>query len=491
MQREQLWVRRPRLAIAMAALPALLLMLLYAPSLGSPYRLDDFAWLSLPNPLNHGRNLLWALFSPQAQGTIRPLGDRVWFLLASSWFGLNPVPLHLLALVTQIANVLLVIAVGRRLLGSLTAGTIAAALWIVHSSLGEPMVWASAFNEVLYTFWFLLALNALFRWIDSGRSAWLILHLLAIILGFGTLELMITFPPIVAAYLALFAPERWKAVLPSTAIASIYVVAHLFAVRLPQSGPYQMTYDWSIANTLAHYWTKVLGPEDYATILPTNSRVAVLGTVLMTAGLILRLIFDVRRKCSVSLFCLLWFVVGLAPILPLRQHFMPYYTFLPLIGLALLAAHALVGARSWPARWLAAAGIVIYLFCEIPSTLFFVRTWNADRSRDLLKREAQLANAVEQIRRSQPEGPVFLDRLDTEQFWWGLCYGELIRRGFTDLHVLPDAGEHGVAIPPREWCRDSNFQLSAEETKRVLREGRGHVYDIASVPPRVVSLQSP
>lgn len=113
----------------------------------------------------------------------------MWFLLASSLFGLNPFPLHLLALVVQIANVILLVAAGRRLLESSLAAGIAATVWVVNDSLVEPMVWASAFSEILYTFWFLLAFNAFMRWIDSGKSTWLAVHLAAIVLGFGTLEL--------------------------------------------------------------------------------------------------------------------------------------------------------------------------------------------------------------------------------------------------------------------------------------------------------------
>ena len=134
---------------------------------------------------------------------------------------------------------------------------------------------------------------------------------------------------------------------------------------------------------------------------------------------------------------------------------------------------------------MAVACAVLYAFCQTPSTLF-VRDWNRDRSFDVERREARLAGAVREIRRIQPHGAVFLDGLDTEQFWWGLCYGELIHRGYTDLHILPNAAEHGVAIPPQEWCLDRNFQLSPSETALTLREGRGQAYDVTSVPPRVL-----
>lgn len=409
--------KRPHLALMLLGLPVLLIAIFYTPSLRFAYRLDDLAWLSLRNTLMHGRSLWWALFSPQAQGTIRPLGERTWFLLAASLFGLNPVPFHLLALFTQIVNVCLLIVAGRRLFGSLTPAAIAATLWIINDSLVEPMVWASAFNEVLYMFWFLLAFIAFFRWMDSGKSLWLAVHLLAIVLGLGTLELMVTFPVVVAAYVALFAPKCWKMILPSAVLAVAFVAAHLAVVRIPQSGPYRLIFGWGMVGELIRYWEAVLGPAEFGHIYQISPMLTRFGTILMSTAVAWWLTHTIRRRQWICLFGLLWFIICLAPTLPLRRHFTGYYAFVPLVGLAWLAADALVRIRSWPGKSIALVCIGLYVLCEIPCTRF-VRNWHAEQSRDVERREAQLARAVEDVRRTQPGGAIFLYRLDTEQFWW-------------------------------------------------------------------------
>ena len=247
-----------------------LVLILYWPALRHPYRLDDFAWLCLRNTVTAGRSLWWALFSPQAQGTIRPLGERLWFLLASSLFGLNPVPLHLLALCTQVANVLLMADTGWRLTGSRHAAAIAAILWVINDALVDPIVWASAFNEVLYTFWLLLAFNAFLRGISSRRPVWLVVQLLAYLLALGTLELAVMFPAIAAAYVILFERSRWKDVLPSAVLSAAFIAIHLWAVPLPQGGPYKLTLGWGVLGNLLHRWATVLGPEEYGRIHPIN-----------------------------------------------------------------------------------------------------------------------------------------------------------------------------------------------------------------------------
>jgi len=470
-----------------AALAAVALVpTLYWPALHATYRIDDYAWLSLANTLVHGRGLLWALFSPQAQGTIRPLGERVWFLVASILFGSNPAPLHALALGVQALNVMLVIDVGRRLLGSPLAAAIAAALWIINSTLVEPMVWASAVNEVVFTCFFLLAFDAFLRWLDSGKRVWLLAHVAAFILALGALELAVTLPAVVAAYLLLFRRGKWRALWPSMAIVLVYLLVHFLAVRLPPDGAYALRFHWGLAGNFAHYWATVLGPQEYYRTHGGCGALARFATFFLSAAILLWLAVRSRKNDWLPTFGLLWFVIALAPALPLLGHVTAYYAFLPSIGLAWLAGGAVVHAPAWPARSLALACVVIYVLCEIPSTIF-VRNWALDRSRDTARREARLQEQVREIRQRQPGGAVFLSGLDMEQFWWGLCYGELYREGFSDLHVLPDAGEHGVPIPPREWCYSEDFQYSREKTRRMLTDGEAHVYDVSKSPPKFVT----
>lgn len=475
-----------RLGVAVAAT---LVVILYWPALDSAYRLDDFAWLSLRNTIASGRGIWWALFSPQAQGTIRPLGERLWFLLSSSLFGLNSVPLHVLALCTQIANVFLLADTGRRLTDSRAAGALAAILWVINDALVDPLVWASAYNEVLYTFWMLAAFNAFLRNFEAPKRSWVVVQSIALVLALGTVELAVMFPAIVAAYVILFDKKRWKNILPSSIIAAVYVVIHLWAVALPKEGAYKISWGWGVIQNLLHRWATVLGPEEFGRLHQTNFWMTRLATIAISAAILVWTAISLRSRRREPLFCLAWFVILLIPTLPLQDRFILYYPFLPSIGLAWLAGDALVRAASWPARSIAIACAVMYAACQIPSTIF-VRDWDREQSANVVAREAHLLVAVRDIRRMQPSGPVFLTGLDWEQFWWGICYGELTRKGFADLHVLPDANAQAMMIPPKEWCFTPDFQPSREEADRVLRQGRAKIYDVAKLPPVEVTLNS-
>ena len=457
---------------------------LYGPAVHSTYRLDDFAWLSLGNNLHGARDLLWALFSPQAQGTIRPLGDRLWFLLASSWFGLNPVPFHVFALCVQIGNVLLVADTGRLLLSCRLAAAFAVVLWVVNDTLVLPVMWASAFNEVFYTFCFLVSFNAFLRWLAAGRRLWLIVHLLTLVLALGALELAVTLPAVAAAYVFLFARHQWKKLLPSVSLAAIYVLVHFLVVRLPRDGPYQLRFGRELIVSFWRYWAAALGPEEYARAYGRSVLIGRLETGLLTAAVLLWLGIRARRGHRLPLFCLLWFVIPLAPTLPLLNHFTPYYTFLPSIGLAWLAGDAVASVSSWRNAVAALLCAAVYAGSHVPSA-FAARNYNRDQSASVARREARLLEAVRQIRQVQPRGPVFLSGLDMEQFWWGLCYGRLARDGFTGLHVFPERVVPEIN-PPARWCFTPDFLLSSAETNRLLREEHGRIYDITQSPPKAL-----
>jgi len=64
--------------------PSLLCLALYWRAFNAWFRADDFAWLGTGIYVQNFHDLLIALFAPQAQGTIRPLSERMFFLAGFS-----------------------------------------------------------------------------------------------------------------------------------------------------------------------------------------------------------------------------------------------------------------------------------------------------------------------------------------------------------------------------------------------------------------------
>jgi hypothetical protein len=87
--------RRRSVSLADAAFwlaPPLLCLALNWRGFTGWFRGDDFAWLGTGIYIQNFHDFLVAIFAPQAQGTIRPLSERLFFLLGFSLFGLDACP---------------------------------------------------------------------------------------------------------------------------------------------------------------------------------------------------------------------------------------------------------------------------------------------------------------------------------------------------------------------------------------------------------------
>src|ERR1035441_8700425 len=132
--------------------------------------------------------------APQAQGTIRPLSERAFFMLGFSLFGLDALPFKMVVFATQFANLALVTSIGARLTGLRWAGFFAAVFWALNSSGIEPLGWSCVYDQVLCGFFLLLAFHFLLRYIETGERRYNLFQWAAFLVGFGALELNVVYP---------------------------------------------------------------------------------------------------------------------------------------------------------------------------------------------------------------------------------------------------------------------------------------------------------
>ncbi|HVV45106.1 MAG TPA: hypothetical protein VHC72_07860, partial [Bryobacteraceae bacterium] len=134
---------------ALWLLPIFLLLALYRDAFHTWFLGDDFAWLSLSHLIARRHDLLYELFAPAAQGTIRPWSERGFFILLESLFGLNQVPFRIVAFATAAADCLLIAWTVKKLTHSRLASVLAPVLWIANTALVRPLTWSSAYNELM------------------------------------------------------------------------------------------------------------------------------------------------------------------------------------------------------------------------------------------------------------------------------------------------------------------------------------------------------
>ncbi len=157
------------------------------------------------------------MFAPMAQGTIRPLSERAFFMAGFSLFGLDALPFKIVIFATQFANLALVASIGARLTGLRWAGFFAAVFWVLNGAGIEPLGWSCVYNQVLCGFFLLLAFHFLLRYDGDGRAPLLLFQWVAFLLGFGALELNVVYPAIAAAYTCCCAGKDKRASLPQVA----------------------------------------------------------------------------------------------------------------------------------------------------------------------------------------------------------------------------------------------------------------------------------
>jgi len=398
--------------------PLLLLLILYWPSLTTWFFADDFGWLNLRHDVASIGDLPRALLAPKAHGNMRPLGENLYWLGLSSVFGVDPLPFHICAFVTQAASLLLLGAIVGRLAKSRVAAFAAQLLWLVNCGLAPSLAWSSIYNQILCAFFLLLAFYLMLLYAETGRRALWMGQWIAFALGLGALETSVVYPALAAVYAFLFAPKLLKKVLPMFVLSALAIWAHYRFAPFPSGGVYAPRLDFRLFDTFWTYWTWALGPVRSAAFGWMHCGWAIGLTALITVGAAALLVGSLYRREYAGVFGLAWFAISLAPYLVLPDHKMDYYLAVPSIGLAIAGAWAADRARQCGAIWQIAAALPLaaYLGTSLTASASMAR-WTHDRA----EKVESLALGVEEVHASKPSSLILLDGIDTDLFWSGIA----------------------------------------------------------------------
>ncbi len=454
--------------------PLLFCLILYWPGLFAWFQQDDFAWLNLAQDLREGRSLWSAMFRPlQGQGSLRPLSERAYYLGLPALFGLNALPFRLLAFLAQFGSLLLVIALVRRLSGSLAAGVLAAILWTANSKLFVVMAWSAEFMLILCGTLLLLALNLFIKHIDTGRRGYLAGCWAVFLIGFGVLETNTVFPLLAAGYALAFARRQlWKTV-PMFAVSGLYTLIHMWVAPKASTGPYALIIDARLPVTLWKYWQWAFIPEGLSTFTAFPERAGPWLAWLFTAALLGYALWHARQGRWVPVCYLGWFVVTVLPVLPVPQHLTDYYLTLPVLGIAMAGADALWKAwrREWKWRVPAAALAALFLYTQLPAARGGVEWW-----RDRSHRGREWLNALKAVHARHPGKVILIDGISDDLFWNAMVHNAPRAAGM--LHVYLAPGADAALTPHPELADVRAFVYPQEKFIELFRRGEIEVYEV-------------
>ncbi len=453
--------------------PSLFCLGVFWPGLWAWFQQDDFAWLGLHLSIHSFEDFWRTLFVPMAQGTIRPLSERAFFLAFHGMFGLDALPYRAWVFLTQSANLVLLAAIVSRLTASRLAGFSAAIFWAGNSALGVAMSWTSSYNQVLCAFFLLLAFYCLLRYQETGLRRHWIYQWVAFLLGFGALEMNVVYPALAAGYALCCARRLFVKTLPLFAVSGIYTAIHSAVTTKAQSGPYAMHFDASLPLTLWEYWSWAFGGVRVAT-LPVHPYFVSLGfaSVWILSGVLLAFaVWKAVRREWLGVYLLLWFFALIGPVLPLRDHFSEYYLTMPTIGLAALGGWAFAKGvcKGWPVRVAAILLAVLYLACSLPVGRT-VAAYNNQRTQLARK----LVLGVDRVRQLHPGKLIVLDGVSTELFWASVADNPFRLLRVSEVYLTPGSDENIDAHP--EIADISHWILPPGPTLWALDHDRAVVY---------------
>jgi tetratricopeptide (TPR) repeat protein len=299
--------------------------------------------------------------------------------------GLDPASYHWLNLLIHLANTALVFLFVRRLSGDRFWTTVVTSVFFgIHPTHVESVAWISERKDVLYAFFYLIALIVYLRYLDTRRAPWLILTLLAFVLSLASKPAAVVLPLTLLA-IDYFRRRPWSASVvlekaPFFAISVAAGILTLHAQRLAGAtaaaqlfSPFKKVLFASYATAM--YVVKLLVPVHLSAIYPhPPTSLKTLGpkfyVALAAVAILLPTVVYLCRRVRVVLFGLAFFFINIFLVLQLftigGSIMADRYTYLPYIGLFFALAWWLdeppgaIGARL-PVKPLI-AGVLLLLF---------------------------------------------------------------------------------------------------------------------------------
>jgi len=399
------------------------------------FSMDDFAWLGLP--LEVPAEGVWKpLFRPQAQGTVRIFSERVFFLGLTSAFGMNVIPFKIVVFATQFANLSLIAVIARKLTGLPLAGVAASILYLFNSALTVPMLWLSAYNEILWTLVLLSAFYCLLRWIETGQTRYNALQWIIFILGFGVLELNVVYPAIAALYAFFRARRHLVKVLPLFLPSVAFAIAHYTLVPHSDSPIYRLYFDSTLFVTFGGYAGWAIGPSRMRGLVGPEWAMA--GYIV--TGLIAFAIaaFAWVAGGRLALFLLGWFAIVVAPIVPLKNHITDYYLTAAVVGPCLLGGWMVASAWKHSRVFATVATLLLAGYCTGHyMQMDAIVTWRFVQS----GRMKTLFTGVAEIFRRSPREMVLLSGVDRDLYLMGFNDQPFRLLGIQNTYLLPGVEE--------------------------------------------------
>ena len=346
------------------------LLILYLPSLFTFFTHDDFFHLKISQAHTIGEFFnFFNLVSPEhGFGFYRPLTTQSYYFISRNFFANSPLPLHVISFCFFLAGTMLVYKFAHLLSGESKLARMTVIFYAFSAVHFGHMYFLGTFQELgLFVFYMLTAIY-FFTYLLTREFKKYMLTLFFFVLALVSKETAVSILPalvLIWVYLKLQNREAFKfsgliiLLVPFALILGVYLYLHVFYYGIASGDSYTM--DFSVrkfANTLFWYVLWSIGvPEMFVDFVGSGFAInfnlfnfwgrevypilTFFCLVVLSAGYFtIRLVnkSGFKNFMSVSLFCSLWFITSLLPLLFFPLHKFSYNLTTPLFGTSLFLA---------------------------------------------------------------------------------------------------------------------------------------------------------
>jgi hypothetical protein len=300
-------------------------------------------------------------------GWYRPLANEVFESLLYPFAGLHPIPYRIPVYVVYVAMTAAVYALVLTLTKRHLTSALATLFFTIHTTSVYATYDLGFMPELLYAFFYVVAVLAYLRYLETQSKAAYRVSLGCFVAGLLSKEAAVTLPGVLFVMGLLLGgrtgsfSERFirtaRSIMPHIAVLILYLALAIgyldvqgVSVRKmfdpsqrPAAGDYVPVLNGGVLTNADHAMSWAFniprGAATSAGLSPTMVLCLKLFRALLLALTVFALIKSDRRGVLLGV---LWFWITLLPALPLVAHFLPYYLFLPSVGLSLIAGAAFV-----------------------------------------------------------------------------------------------------------------------------------------------------
>lgn len=400
--------------------------ILFFPGFFTYFHQDDFIHLSFSQNLGQVISA-FNIFQKGEFPFYRPIPTQLYFSIMKNIFGLNPFGYHLVNFLIFPLDILLVYRLVKLITDNKIIPNIASIFFAVNSTHFAPLFSPAYVHELIYVLFAVLTVDNFLRWVKNFKRNNYIYSVLFFVLALMSKETAVVLPGII--FLSYWFIERSrkldsviKMLLPFTVILGIYLFAHFYFYGIASGASYTVIFGKPTLNILAWFLLWAFStPNILIDFIGSGLRInPVFFQVTRFQGIIYFIFFPLliilgvfisgitinrilknknKRNLKIIILGLLWFIVGMIPLIIFPLHKLATEQAFSLVGLSLALGVAITGFGKSENKYkiLTVVFIGIYLVIAINSILLARRThW-------IVRSAQQAQNTIYYLKNNYPD----------------------------------------------------------------------------------------